>query len=146
MRKKINALLFFFLSRSLLFSLPFPGHGKKLHEDGCPEWNDELQMKKIILLFALSLFLFSCGNAGTAPVAEREFTGQNLFESNCTNCHGEDGKLCALGAKDLSISILSKEQVMEIITNGKSTMAPFGNMLHKEEISSVADYIQTLKK
>ena len=103
-------------------------------------------MKKIIFLFTLSLFLFSCGNSGTSPVAEKKSLGQSLYESNCTSCHGEDGKLCTLGAKDLSLSSLSKEQMMDIITNGKSTMTPFGNMLNKEEVSSVADYVLTLKK
>ena len=103
-------------------------------------------MKKIIFLFCLSLFLFSCGNSGTSAVAEKKSLGQSLYENNCTNCHGSDGKLGALGAKDLSVSSFSKEQMADIITNGKSTMTPFGNMLNKEEVSAVADYVQTLKK
>ena len=99
-----------------------------------------------LLLTAYCLFVFSCGNSGTTPVAEKKSIGQSLYETNCTSCHGEDGKLCTLGAKDLSLSSLSKEQMMDIITNGKSTMTPFGNMLNKEEVSAVADYVQTLKK
>ena len=108
-------------------------------------WNVN-QMKKIIFLFTLSLFLFSCGNSGTTPVTKKKSMGQSLYETNCTSCHGEDGKLCTLGAKDLSVSSFSKEQMTDIITNGKSTMTPFGNMLNKEEVSAVADYVQTLKK
>ena len=99
-----------------------------------------------LLLTAYCLFVYSCGNSGTTPVVEKKSMGQSLYENNCTSCHGEDGKLCTLGAKDLSVSSLSKEHMIDIITNGKSTMTPFGNMLNKEEVSAVADYVQTLKK
>lgn len=102
---------------------------------------------KSIFTFASSfliLLLTSCGNNSTKS-SEIKSAGQSLYESNCTSCHGEDGKLCTLGAKDLSLSSFSKEQMIEIITNGKSTMTPFGNMLNKEEVGAVADYVATLK-
>ena len=99
-------------------------------------------MKYILLTFSCLLVLLfnSCGDTS----AEKS-TGASLFESNCTACHGSDGKLCALGAKDLSLSTFTKEQMEEIITNGKSTMTPFGSMLNKEQIGAVADYVETLK-
>ena len=99
-----------------------------------------------LLLTAYCLFVYSCGNSDTSSAIEKKSMGQSLYENDCTNCHGSDGKLCALGAKDLSASSLSKEQMADIITNGKSTMTPFGNMLNKEEVSAVADYVLTLKK
>ena len=104
-------------------------------------------MKFILLLgySILFLLLLSCGSNSTNNISKVKSTGQSIYESNCTSCHGSDGKLCTLGAKDLSISTFSKEQTEEIITNGKSTMTPFGNMLNKEEISAVADYVGTLK-
>ena len=108
-------------------------------------WNVN-NMKKIFFLFSVSVFFFSCGNSDTSSVVEKKSSGQFLYEKNCTNCHGSDGKLRVFGAKDLSVSSLSKEQMMDVITNGKSTMTPFGNMLNKEEVSAVADYVQTLKK
>lgn len=69
-----------------------------------------------------------------------------MYESYCTNCHGTDGKYCALGAKDLSLSEITKEQAAAIIANGKSTMTPFKNLMTEEEILTVSDYIQTFKK
>ena len=100
-----------------------------------------------LLPTAYCLLVFSsCENNSSTKSSEVKLPGQSLFETNCTNCHGDDGKLCALGAKDLSASSMTKEQMIEIISNGKNTMAPFGNMLKKEEISSVVDYVQTLKK
>lgn len=99
-----------------------------------------------LLSIVCCLFFFACGNNSTEKKSEVKSSGESLYENNCTNCHGSDGKLCSLGAKDLSVSTLTKEEIMEIITNGKSTMTPFGNILNKEEISAVADYVQTQKK
>jgi len=90
------------------------------------------------------LLLISCGD-NSSDKSKIKTAGQSLYESNCTACHGNDGKLCSLGAKDLSVSTFSKEQMEEIIINGKSTMTPFGSILSKEEISAIADYVETLK-
>ena len=106
-----------------------------------------ITVKTICLLSIVYCILAtSCGNNSTPKTTEVKSPGQSLFEDNCTSCHGADGKLCVLGAKDLSISILDKTQMMEIITNGKNTMTPFGTMLSKEEIDAMADYVQTLRK
>lgn len=108
-------------------------------------------MKFITCLLSIvcCVLFFACGNNSTKtseviPIAIGT-AGQSLYESNCTSCHGEDGRLCVLGAKDLSVSIMTKEQMMEIITNGKNTMTPYGNVLNKEEITSIADYVQILR-
>ena len=106
-------------------------------------------IKKIFCLLSIAYCLLafpSCENNSSQKISEVKSPGQSLFETNCTNCHGADGKLCVLGAKDLSASSMTKEQMIEIIAHGKNTMAPFGNMLKKEEIGGVVDYVQTLKK
>lgn len=89
--------------------------------------------------------LFSCGN-NTGNNASPPSQGQTLYEANCTTCHGNDGKLGVLGAKDLSVTAFTKDQMIEIITNGKNTMTPFAAMLSAEETNAVAEYVQTLKK
>ena len=94
---------------------------------------------------AICLFFSSCGNNSSQTTPAVKSAGASLFESNCTSCHGSDGKLCMLGAKDLSLSVMTKDEMMEIITNGKNTMTPFGNILSKEDVSTVADHVQTLK-
>ena len=106
-----------------------------------------LRMKKLSIISLFSLFLAACGGTSDkSPATIKISAGQSVYETNCTACHGSDGKLCALGAKDLSISTMNKTQMMEIITNGKSTMTPFGTMLNQAEIDSVASYVQTLRK
>ncbi|MBI3501762.1 MAG: cytochrome c [Bacteroidetes bacterium] len=87
----------------------------------------------------------SCGNNSSQKNSQAKSSGQTLYENYCTNCHGSDGKLCALGAKDLSMSTLNKEEKIEIITNGKNTMASFKNVMNEKEIGEVVDYIRTLK-
>jgi len=95
-----------------------------------------------LVVFCLAPVFISCGSG----VSEKKSAGQVLYEANCANCHGTDGKLCALGAKDLSLSTMTKEQAAEIIANGKSTMTPFKFLLTSEEIQAVSDYVEALKK
>ena len=92
------------------------------------------------------IILFSCGNPTTSTVTEIKSAGQSLFENNCTACHGTDGKLCALGAKNLSTSQLTTDEVIKIIATGKNSMPSFNNMLNKSEMEAVSNYVQTLKK
>lgn len=70
--------------------------------------------------------------------------GMAIFRQYCVTCHGADGKLALNGAKDLTISILTLEERINIITNGKKLMTPFNEILTPEEIKAVAEYTQTL--
>ena len=109
--------------------------------------NEPILIRTICLLSVVHCVLLnSCGNNTTQKTTEIKSAGESLYENNCTACHGSDGKLCALGAKDLSISTIDKAGMIDIIINGKSTMTPFGSMLSKEDIAQVADYVQTLRK
>jgi len=71
--------------------------------------------------------------------------GKVIFESKCQSCHGADGKLGLSGAKDLTQSALSPQEKIDIITNGKKTMAAYKDQLSQEQIAAVAEYVQTLK-
>ena len=84
------------------------------------------------------------GMTASQPVAEGP-DGAAVFRQYCVTCHGADGKLGLNGAKDLSQSPLTREQRIQIITNGKNMMTPFGEMLSPEEIRAVADYTLTFK-
>lgn len=72
--------------------------------------------------------------------------GMAVFRKNCVTCHGANGKLGLNGAKDLSVSTLSVEERVSIITNGKNLMTPFAAVLSPEEIQSVAAFTLTLKE
>jgi cytochrome c553 len=71
--------------------------------------------------------------------------GQELFNASCISCHGADGKLGLMGAKDLTQSTMSLDDKIEIIKHGKNAMTPFEGMLTEEQIKAVAEYTETLK-
>jgi cytochrome c6 len=101
--------------------------------------------------FIFSLILISCTDTSTdrssaAAGAASKPNGQSVFRERCVVCHGADGKLGLNGAKDLTQSALSMEERIEIITNGKKLMTPFGTVLSAEEIKAVAEYTLTLKQ
>ncbi len=79
-------------------------------------------------------------------ISDNTLNGQKLYNASCTSCHGVDGKLNLMGAKDLSLSILDTSARIEIIKNGKNAMSSFGAMLTEEQIKAVAAYTETLKK
>ncbi len=70
--------------------------------------------------------------------------GRAIFRKYCVTCHGADGKLGLNGAKDLTASVLTPDERINIITNGKKVMIPFNEVLTPEEIKAVAEYTQTL--
>ena len=73
--------------------------------------------------------------------------GKEIFEDKCSLCHGSDGKLGVNGAKDLSVTQMNHPGIVEIITNGKNSMAAYKSVLTPEQINAVASYIESdLKK
>ena len=105
----------------------------------------------IVTLAGISIF-FSCSqqqNPG-AEIKGRS-AGAQIFYANCVVCHGPDGKRQYEGAKDLSISTLSMEKRIEVISSAQI----IGNILHKprwekilseNEIKEVAQFLDSLKK
>lgn len=79
-------------------------------------------------------------------ITESNVNGQELYSASCAKCHGEDGKLNLMGAKDLTLSTMDLNARIEIIKNGKNAMTPFSGMLNDEQIKAVAEYTETLKK
>ena len=80
------------------------------------------------------------------PEEERIEKGRILFASTCKLCHGADGTLALNGAKDLSKSPLTKDEKIEVIKNGRKTMAAYKNVFSEDEIILLADYVESLKK
>lgn len=70
--------------------------------------------------------------------------GMAIFRQYCVTCHGADGKLGLNGAKDLTLSTLTLDERINVITYGKKVMTPFNEVLTPEEIKAVAEYTQKL--
>ncbi|MCA0430305.1 MAG: cytochrome c [Bacteroidetes bacterium] len=103
------------------------------------------------LLAALSLLLIT-GSFGLAEVYHKRKgvsangnttiasnDGKALYEAKCGLCHGGDGKLAAAGAKDLSVTQNSLEEIKATIINGKNTM-PAADVT-PEEADAIANYV-----
>jgi mono/diheme cytochrome c family protein len=76
---------------------------------------------------------------------DKEVHGKAIFTSYCAACHGQDGKLGLAGAKNLTTSTLTDEEVVNIITNGKNAMSPYKKVLNAEEIDAVAAYVKVFR-
>lgn len=110
-----------------------------------------------ILFCGILLFSTACGSTDgeksrgedavkNVPGAKTTPDGMAVFRQNCVTCHGADGALGLNGAKDLGNSVLTLEERINIITNGKKLMTPFKALLSPEEILAVAEYTETFKK
>lgn len=65
----------------------------------------------------------------------------------CLSCHGVDGKLGNSGAKDLSISKLTPEEIKEVLSEGKGAMPPALELLaDPNHMDSVVQFVQSLRK
>jgi mono/diheme cytochrome c family protein len=71
--------------------------------------------------------------------------GKAIFTQVCSACHGQDGKLGTSGAKDLSLSKLNHQEVIQTISKGKGLMQPYEGVLSEQEIEAVASYAEGLR-
>ncbi len=101
-------------------------------------------MKKYILLLLVAASTGACSSPADGTTSGD--LGKSVYEKNCKLCHGIDGKQQLNGAKDLNLSILSIEERIHIITNGKNVMVPFKDILSEEEIKAVAAFTKATFK
>jgi len=101
------------------------------------------------VLAALSLLMIT-GSFGLAEVYHKRrgasvesntgiSEGKTLYEKNCVLCHGNDGKLGASGAKDLSASTMGVTEMKEIILHGKGLMP--AAQVNDEQAMAIAEYV-----
>jgi cytochrome c6 len=102
---------------------------------------------KCLIAIALIVTLASCGNsegAGSQDEVETQKSGEAIFNTHCAICHGKDGRKGLAGAKMIPGSLLTLEERVALITNGKGSMMPYRGILTKDEIEKVAAYTLTL--
>lgn len=101
----------------------------------------------MIAILGLALLMLACsGASGEGVEAKGASRGEQLYRMHCVLCHGKDGKLGFNGAKDLTTSSLTKEQMVRQVTEGKGKMMPYRNVLTPKEIEAVVDYTRGLGK
>ena len=103
----------------------------------------EIRMaKKYWLAAGLMVAALACGQQESGRMSE----GEKIFKQYCILCHGADGKLGLNGAKDLTASVLSETERINLVTKGKNTMTPFEDILKPDQIRAVVTYTLTFKK
>lgn len=110
-----------------------------------PSFFSRLKFLNLLLFLTVTVF-FSC--TSTNNNADKEHIGKNLFEQNCSLCHGIDGKLMAAGAPDLSVSVIDKDAALIAIEKGspQKGMPAYSNRFSKEDLLAIRDYIFELRK
>ena len=109
----------------------------------------ELRMSKkviYVLLYSLVAFVFSlCFEAcSEESKTQGPVDAQALFIKRCATCHGSEGNLQMSGAKKLTVSQLSADEIKNQIIHGKAGMPPFESMLTVQEIDALTTYCMKL--
>lgn len=122
--------------------------------------DNHLDMKKILIFAILASFMVACGGSTEGTDDAKKTTasapapkpaadapdGAKIYKTNCIACHGLYGDMGASGAFNLQTSVLTLEERIDVITNGRNLMAPWGSILKEDQIKAVAEYTFTLKK
>lgn len=85
-------------------------------------------------------------NIVAAEQTSLEMDGSVIYKKLCVTCHGKDGKKGLAGAFDLSISTLSQTEKIDVITNGRGSMAAYKDQLTGAQIENVASFLALLEK
>lgn len=118
------------------------------------------KQSKVLAIITLLAFIYVYGVAETdswkfkpskievaeTPNETPQELGYQVYNQTCVTCHGENGKLGQGGAKDLTQTKLTKEQIAQIVKNGKGLMPAYKKRLSDDEISGLADYVKSLGK
>jgi mono/diheme cytochrome c family protein len=108
----------------------------------------------VLITSVATLLVASCGGSKTRdqyPVRASEngpvdFTlVKKLYGVKCALCHGYDGAQQFAGAKNLTQSVLPKNEVVLRIAEGKGSMPPHKDVLNEEQIDALADFVLTLR-
>jgi len=90
-------------------------------------------------------FIVAFSSCNTSDASNKS-TSELLFSTHCTKCHGSKGNLGISGAADLTKSILTNQEAINIITKGKGNMPSFREILSTEDIEKLATYVGRLKQ
>jgi mono/diheme cytochrome c family protein len=94
-------------------------------------------MKRLALALALT------GLVATPLAATAGESGLVVFHTQCSRCHGEDGRGRAVfNTPDFLSSKLAAEGMEQVISKGRAKMPAFATKLTPAEIKAVAAYVK----
>ena len=93
--------------------------------------------------------------AGVAPPLVEARSAAELYNKNCSSCHGKDGRAAGFKAKLKHArnftdpewqGRVSDERLFNSIMNGKGKMPSFARKLSESEIDALVTFVRGLKK
>lgn len=103
------------------------------------------------ILVALSLLMITASYGLAEMSRKRKVTvptegiastdGKSLYEANCKLCHGDDGKQGAMGASDISKTIMDVSAIKQTILNGKGSMVKIE--MSDEQAAAISSYVES---
>jgi len=91
-------------------------------------------------LASIAALVIACGPAA-AQTPEQVKTGADIYERNCSPCHGAR-MLDPQGAADLKkFPHDQRERFVNSVTRGKNQMPPWGDLLKPEEVAALWAYV-----
>ena len=111
-----------------------------------------MTMRAFFIFATLVLTVWACGgsaettDSAASTAAADAPDGAKIYKTYCVACHGLYGDMGASGAFNLTTSVLTVPERVQVITKGRNAMTPFESLLKPEQIEAVAAYTMTLKK
>lgn len=111
-------------------------------------------MKKTAIFLVLAAFIVACGGtpedktANTTVAAAADAPdGEKLYKTYCVTCHGLNGNMQGNGAIDLTTSVLTLEERVKVISEGRTgtVMVAFKTLLDEAKVKALAEYIEKLR-
>lgn len=108
----------------------------------------------VLMLAFFAAFLASCEDKKTREKYPVRLTAdgpidatlvKKLYDVKCALCHGHDGAQQFAGAKNLTQSVLPKNEVYQRIAEGRGSMPPHKEVLTEEQMDALAEYVLTLR-
>ena len=120
-----------------------------VHGSAMPAWRD--QAPENLAALANMVLEFSDIDEQITPTPGELRLGERVYQTNCSECHGEDGGGDGFAANDFPITPsdfqgerVSYAESVRIVRNGVdgTSMAPWTDRLDDEEILAVAHYVR----
>lgn len=103
------------------------------------------RITKYFFLAAIAAFcVWNFSSCSEEPKAQSPVDAHALFVKRCATCHGSEGNLQMSGAKNITVSQLSSDEIKNQIIHGKGGMPPFESMLTVQEVEALTAYCMKL--
>ena len=125
------------------------------------------RLRVMTQLLAAFLITAGAGSAGITRMKAAQATpafvslrnsgpsiGENIFRAKCSVCHGLDGAGRTPNGKKLKVPDLRSERIqhhddeelLDVVTNGKGDMPPFGKKYSADKLQQVIAYVRSLSQ